>query len=67
MAREPPGGPQEILKRRLAAREIAIEEYEHLREALDEQPRKPKPHSGDEPAADRSEFVSSRLCRAGED
>jgi hypothetical protein len=42
MAREPPGGPQEILKRRLAAREIAIEESEHLREALHEQPRKPK-------------------------
>jgi len=26
-----------------------------------------KPQSGDEPAADRSGFASSRLCRAGED
>jgi uncharacterized membrane protein len=33
--------PREILRRRLAAGEITIDEYEHVREALDEQPRKP--------------------------
>ena len=33
--------PQEILKRRLAAGEITVEEYEHLRETLDNKPRKP--------------------------
>lgn len=37
----PPENPQEILKRRLAAGEITIEEYEHLRETLDAKPHKP--------------------------
>jgi len=64
----PSEDPKEILGRCLAAREIVIKEYAHLCEALDEQPRKPKAaYSGDEPAADRSGFASSRLCRAGVD
>jgi putative membrane protein len=37
----PEQGPDEILKRRLAAGEITIAQYENLREALDERPREP--------------------------
>lgn len=33
--------PKEILDRRLAAGEITVDEYERLRDALEEQPRQP--------------------------
>jgi putative membrane protein len=38
---DPAEDAEQILKRRLAAGEITIDEYEHLRDALDEKPREP--------------------------
>ena len=39
--RPPPEPPQTVLKRRLAAGEISVDEYEELREALEDSPREP--------------------------
>ena len=38
----PPESPENILKRRLAAGEISVEEYERLQRALDGEPLRPR-------------------------
>ena len=39
--RSTPEPPETVLKRRLAAGEISVDEYEQLREALEDSPREP--------------------------
>ena len=42
-AHAPSESPQHVLKRRLAAGEISVEEYERLRAVLDDEPTRPPP------------------------